>query len=220
MPGSTVISWSGGKDAMMCLHRLREAGEAVTALVATVGEDDGWVTGQGVPEALLRRQARALGLPLRVAYLPASPSNELYRERVGEAFLAADAARVAFGDLFLADIRRWREEFLGGLGMEALFPLWGEDTAGLIRAFLEAGYRGWITCVDTRMLAAHFAGRPLDGETVSALPAGVDPCGENGEFHSFVWGGPGFAGPVACRPGRVVRRRHMAICPPVALDGG
>jgi len=220
MPGSTVISWSGGKDAMMCLHRLREAGEAVTALVATVGEDDGWVTGQGVPEALLRRQARALGLPLEVARLPTSPSNELYKERVGQVFLGAGAARVAFGDLYLADIRRWREDFLGAIGVEAVFPLWGKDTAALIGEFQALGYRAWITAVDTGRLGAAFAGRPLDESTVAALPGGVDPCGENGEFHSFVFDGPGFAGPVGCRPGRPRRRGGMVFCPPELDEPG
>lgn len=200
---------------MLCLHRLRARDVEVRALVTTVTEGTGLVSGQGVPEALLREQAAALGLELELVGLPEAPSNEIYMDRVGRALerlARAHDAQVAFGDLFLEDIRRWREDFLAGIGLEARFPLWGEDTGALLEEFLCAGFRAWITCVDTGFLPGRFAGRALEAQTVAEMGAGIDPCGENGEYHSFVWDGPGFERPVACRPGGTYCTGRSACC--------
>lgn len=219
-----LLSWSGGKDATMGLHRLREEGATVAALVTTVSEDEGLVSGQGVPEALLRAQADSLGLPLDVVYMPEAPSNETYKRRLGarlEALCLEHRTRkVAFADLFLADIRQWREAFLGEIGLSAVFPVWGADTRELLARFLALGYRAWITCVDTGLVAARFAGRRLDAEAVAQMGPEVDPCGERGEYHSFVWDGPGFRHPVYCRPGTERRRGRVVCRPPRAGASG
>lgn len=219
MTSPVLLSWSGGKDSMMCLRWLRDRDVPVAALVTTVTEGGRMVSGQGVPEALLRAQAAALQLPLEVVAMPEAPSNEEYTARLGarlRALAESGATAVAFGDLFLADIREWREAFLREYGLEGRFPLWGADTAALLEEFLDVGYRAWITCVDTRAVAAEFAGRPLDAAAVSAMGEGVDPCGENGEFHSFVWDGPGFRRRVLCRPGPLRREGDSACRPPLA----
>ena len=160
-----------------------------------------------VRRKLLERQATALGLPLQFICLPAFPPNSLYEDRVCAAlrpFLPQGVRRAVFGDLFLEDIRAWRDALMRPLGMEAWYPLWGRDTTMLAREFLRRRFRAALVCVDARRLDASFAGREFDAALLRELPASVDPCGENGEFHTFVFDGPGFTGgPVAFRRGEV-----------------
>jgi uncharacterized protein (TIGR00290 family) len=204
-----ALAWSGGKDSALALWELRRAGAAPAALMTTVTDDYGRISMHGVRRALLRRQAEATGLPLVEVGIPAGCTNDVYEARMATAFASAELApveEVAFGDLFLEDIRAYRESRLAAAGRRARFPLWGSDTAALARRFLAAGFRAIVVCVDPRALDASFAGRDYDDAMLADLPSGVDPCGENGEFHTFVTAGPVFATPIPCRRGEVVER--------------
>ena len=209
-PMRVWLAWSSGKDSAWALHRLRQRPELrVEALVTTLNEVHDRVARHAVRDSLVRRQAQALGLPLRVVPLPDPCPNRVYEERMAQVLAEARAEGVghmAFGDLFLEDVRAYRERQLAGTGITPLFPLWGLDTDRLAHEMVEAGLRAWITCVDPRRLARSFAGRCFDAALLDALPAEVDPCGEHGEFHTFVWKGPGFASPLGVRPGTVVER--------------
>ncbi|HEX2045538.1 MAG TPA: hypothetical protein VHF23_07930 [Gaiellaceae bacterium] len=203
------MSWSGGKDSALALARLQAEGRRPSALLATVTETYDRVSMHGVRRELLARQAAAAGLPLVEVPIPADCSNEVYEARMRDALRAPPLERVgavAFGDLFLADVRAYRERQLANAGKRALFPLWGEDTAVLARRFLSAGFAAVVVCVDPARLDPAFAGRPFDARLLADLPAEVDPCGENGEFHTFVHAGPIFARPIECEVGRVVAR--------------
>lgn len=195
-----LLSWSGGKDSALSLHALRQTpGVEVTGLLTTVTEDYDRISMHGVRRVLLEQQAAAAGLPLHVVSIPPDCTNEIYEERMG-AELAAQRAqgvhRVAFGDLFLEDIRAYREAKLAGPGMEALFPVWGRDTTELALDFIEQGFQAVLVCVDTDVLDPVFAGRAFDADLLRDLPSHVDPCGENGEFHTFVHAGPIFRQPI------------------------
>jgi uncharacterized protein (TIGR00290 family) len=211
MPGGAgpALAWSGGKDSALALWALREAGAAPAALMTTVTAEYERISMHGVRCSLLRAQAAATGLPLVEVPIPAGCTNDVYESRMAAAFRSAELApveEVAFGDLFLEDIRAYRESRLAAAGRRAVFPLWGRDTAALARRFLAAGFRAIVVCVDPRALDPSFAGRDYDGALLADLPPGVDPCGENGEFHTFVTAGPVLAAPVACRRGEVVER--------------
>jgi len=219
-----ILSWSGGKDSAMALHEVRRAGRLeVVALLTTVTDDFGRVSMHGVRRELLRCQAASLGLPLREVGIPAGSSNELYEQRMAAALaeLAAQGASgVVFGDIFLADLHKYRQEKLAQVGMGAHFPLWKQDTSKLARRFIAAGFRAILTCVDTQVLDGRFAGRPYDQRLLEELPATVDPCGENGEFHSFVYDGPIFSRPIAVTPGRIVLRdNRFNFCDLLAAEG-
>jgi uncharacterized protein (TIGR00290 family) len=204
-----ALAWSGGKDSALALWQLRQAGVTPAALMTTVTEDYERISMHGVRRSLLRQQAAATGLPLVEVEIPAGCTNDLYERRMAAAFASAELApvgEVAFGDLFLEDIRAYREDRLAAAGRRARFPLWGSDTAALARRFLAAGFRAILVCVDPRALDPSFAGRDYDDALLAGLPAAVDPCGENGEFHTFVTAGPVFAAPIACRRGEVVER--------------
>ena len=201
--------WSSGKDSAWALHELRGAGVPVGALAVTVNRAFERVAMHAVRVELVRRQAEAAGLPLRVVEIPHPCSNAEYEAAFRAA--AGDALRegvrtMAFGDLFLADVRAYRERLLAGSGIEPLFPLWGRDTAELARAMLAGGLRAVVTCVDPKQVPAELAGRAFDGELLAALPAAVDPCGERGEFHTFACDGPMFSRPVPVRVGERVLR--------------
>lgn len=213
--GPVVLSWSGGKDSAMTLGALRDSGVEVSALLVTVNGDAGRVSMHGVREGLLRDQARSIGLPLAIARLPQEADNAEYKARFGEALAPwrdAGVRQVAFGDLYLADVRAWRESFMEELRMTARFPLWGHSTRTLVDRFLALDARAWITCVDPAQLDPAFAGCPLDRSTLERFPPGADPAGENGEYHTFVWDGPWLSAPVPCRPGRRVMRGGFAFC--------
>lgn len=200
-----LLSWSGGKDAAWALHALRRHGVGVAALLTTITEGHERVSMQGIRVDVLRAQAAATGLPLLEARIPRDAGNAAYEASFAAALDAArlrwpGIATIAFGDLLLADIRAWREALCAGLGWQALFPLFGSDTAALAREMIAGGLRASLCCVDTRQLDARFAGRDFDATLLDALPAGVDRCGENGEFHTLVT-----AGPMLDQPLRVAR---------------
>lgn len=205
-----LVSWSSGKDSAWALHRLREQDELeLVGLVTTVNEVAGRVAMHAVRETLLARQARAVGLPVWRVPIPSPCSNAEYESAMRQLVVRARAAGVgvmAFGDLFLEDIRAYREQQLTGSGIEPVFPLWGEETARLARTMVAAGLRAHVTCVDPQQLAPSFAGRTFDASFLADLPGDVDPCGERGEFHTFAFAGPMFREPVPIRPGPVVER--------------
>jgi uncharacterized protein (TIGR00290 family) len=210
-----ALSWSGGKDSALSLWKMREQGIEPQALITTVTEGYDRISMHGVRRELLAAQSDALGVPLVEVVIPPACVNEVYEARMADAFAApplAEVDAVAFGDLFLEDIRAHREERLAASGRRGLFPLWGRDTAVLAREFIAAGFQAYIACLDPRALAASFAGRAYDESLLADLPADVDPCGENGEFHTFVHAGPIFAEPVACETGEVVEREGFVFC--------
>jgi uncharacterized protein (TIGR00290 family) len=203
---SVVLSWSGGKDSALALRTMRTEGIPPAALLTTINEDYGRVSIHGVRRELLHAQAAAVGLPLVEVGIPTECSNELYEERMGAALESPALAEVktfAFADLFLADIRAYREERLARVGRTAVFPLWGRDTAALAREFVAAEYGATLVVIDTEQLDASFVGRRFDAELLDDLPTGVDPCGENGEFHTFVASGPIFEAPIVVAVGEI-----------------
>ena len=205
-----LVSWSSGKDSAYALWETRRRGELeIAGILTTVTAAYERVSMHGVRESLLDRQAAELGLPCFKVRIPAPCPNEVYEAEMARALGAARADGISefvFGDLFLEDIRAYREAKLGAVGMRAVFPLWGRDTHVLARDMLDSGLRAVTTCIDPRKLPASFAGRSFDAEFLSDLPPAVDPCGENGEFHTFVRGGPMFAKPIDVRLGPVVER--------------
>ena len=209
-PPKAFISWSSGKDSAFALNEARRLGLAdIVGVLTTVNEVHDRVAMHGVRSALLDRQIAALGLPVIKVPLPSPCPNEIYEARMEEASRTIVGQRVrhmVFGDLFLEDIRAYREEKLTQAGMEGIFPLWKRDTALLARGMIASGLVAHLVCVDPRQLDRRFAGRRFDQELLAELPAGVDPCGENGEFHTFVSAGPMFAAPIPVRTGEVVER--------------
>ena len=209
-----VFSWSGGKDSALALYELQNSDRyEIVALLTTVADGYRRVSHHGVREELLDRQAEAIGLRLDKLYLPAGPSAscsfEEYEALMGRTmgkYRDAGVMRVAHGDVFLEDLRQYRESNLAKLQMKALFPIWGRETAELARAFIDLGFKAYVTCVDGEKLPASFAGRALDGRFIDDLPEGIDPCGENGEFHTFVYAGPIFRHPLEISVGEVVTR--------------
>jgi uncharacterized protein (TIGR00290 family) len=205
-----LLSWSSGKDSAWALHRLNETHPgAVAGLLTTVNEAVDRVAMHAVRRSVLTAQARMVGLPLRVVPIPHPCPNEVYEERM--AIAVADAVsdgftHVAFGDLFLEDVRRYREERLAGTGLEPMFPVWGLPTARLAEDMIEKGLQARLSCIDTRVLDTSFAGRAFDQSLLDDLPAHVDPCGENGEFHTCVSAGPMFANALELETGQVVTR--------------
>ncbi len=207
---AAVVSWSSGKDAAFALYETLRRGELrVVGLLTTVSEEFDRVSMHGVRSSILRAQAAATGLPLHTVAIPYPCPNAEYERRMGAAVAALRAAgvrHVVFGDLFLEDVRRYREERLAGTGIEPSFPLWGRPTAGLAREMIDAGLRATLVAIDPRHLSREFAGREFDRTLLDELPAAVDPCGERGEFHTCVTAGPFFRSPLPVRTGRVVDR--------------
>jgi len=205
-----LVSWSGGKDSAWALHLLKLAGEfEVGGLLTTVNEKFRRVAIHGFREDLLDRQAALTGLPLWKVDLPFPCSNEEYEARMGRACARAVSdgfEGVAFGDLFLEEIRAYRVAKLAGTGLEPLFPVWGIPTHQLAAEMMSGGLRARLTCVNPQKVPAEFAGREWDANLLRELPTGVDPCGENGEFHSFAWAGPMFSGEIPVEAGeRIIR---------------
>jgi uncharacterized protein (TIGR00290 family) len=205
-----LMSWSGGKDSCRALRELqRDPGLRVEALLTTVTRDYERISMHGVRCELLQRQAEALGLPLHTVLISKGASNADYEAEWARALVryhALGVRSVAFGDLFLEDLRAYREKLLATHGMQGVYPVWGRDTRELIREFVGLGFRTVVVCVDPAKLDPRFAGRVIDEQFLAELPAGVDPCGENGEFHTFVFDGPTFREPVRYSPGETLCR--------------
>ncbi len=210
-----ILCWSSGKDSAWALHRLRQQdGFDIVGLLTTINEAAARVAMHAVRESLLDRQAEAAGLPLLKVPIPHPCPNEIYEERMAEAVTETRKIGVeafAFGDLFLEDVRRYREDNLAGTGIEPVFPLWGLNTSELAREMVASGLAARVTCVDPKQLDPAFAGRAFDAAFLDGLPDGVDPCGENGEFHSFVHQGPMFVRPIAITPGKIVERDRFVF---------
>jgi len=214
-----VVAWSGGKDSALALREIvGDARYRVAALLTTVTAEYDRISMHGVRRSLLRRQAESLGLPLEEVMISPGATNDEYETNMGGA-LAALRTRISgldtvvFGDLFLADIRAYRERMLARLGLRGLFPLWLRDTRTLAHEFVRLGYRAVLVCVDAAQLAGAFAGREFDADLLRELPPDVDPCGENGEFHTFVYAGPGLREPVPHERGPlVVRDGRFVYC--------
>jgi uncharacterized protein (TIGR00290 family) len=215
MTQRALISWSSGKDSAYALHEARRRGDfEIVGLVTTVTTAHGRVSMHGVREELLEQQAAATGLPLHRIGIPSPCPNEVYEQSLLDLLASARAdgvTHVIFGDIFLADIRSYREQLLARVGLSCVFPLWKRDTTALARDMIECGLRATLTCVDLAKLDARFAGRTFDADLLADLPAGIDPCGENGEFHTFVTAGPMLQRSLAVRPGEVVQREGFAF---------
>ena len=205
-----LLSWSSGKDSAWALHVLRQnPGLPVAALLTTFNEAADRVAMHAVRRDLVEAQAIAADLPLWQVFIPSPCPNEIYEERMRLAMARARSegfTHVAFGDLFLEDVRRYREERLAGTGLTPVFPLWGLPTGTLARTMIDSDLEAVVTCVDPRQLDASFAGRRYDAALLDALPASADPCGERGEFHTFCHAGPMFARPIDVVPGEIVTR--------------
>lgn len=210
MTKRVMLSWSSGKDSAWALQRLRADPDVELAgLFTTVNREFDRVAMHGVRRSLLEAQAASIGLPLQTIPIPHPCPNEEYEAAMSAFVARAKAGGVthfAFGDLFLEDIRRYREQKLAGTGIEPLFPLWGEATRALAQEMVAHGLRAAITCVDPKQAPREWAGRMFDGELLAAMPEGVDPCGERGEFHTFVCDGPMFREPVGVAVGEIVER--------------
>ena len=207
-----LVAWSGGKDSALALREILADGRySVAALLTTVTAEYDRISMHGVRRTLLHRQAESLGLPLEEVLITPGASNDEYETNMAAAVAALRSRTpgldtMVFGDLFLADIRAYRERMLARIGMRGLFPLWQRDTRALAHEFVRLGYRAVLVCVDAAQLGGAFAGREFDTDLIRDLPPAVDPCGENGEFHTFVYAGPGLRQPVRCQRGEVVVR--------------
>ncbi len=209
------LAWSGGKDCSLALHALRaDPRYRITHLLTTFADEYDRASMHGVRRELLRAQAAAAGLPLVEVGIPAPCPMGEYSRILGDAMrkaVEAGVAAVAYGDLFLEDVRAYREERLAEVALDGVFPLWGSDTRTLAHRFIDLGFRARIVCVDTEQLDRSFIGRTIDRTLLAELPAGVDPCGENGEFHTFVWDAPFFERPVAHTVGHIEQRERFVF---------
>ncbi|MCI0784248.1 MAG: adenine nucleotide alpha hydrolase [Chloroflexi bacterium] len=215
MATKAVMAWSGGKDSACALWRLQQDNRyEITGLLTTLTEGFDRISMHGVRRELLAAQAQALGLPVYEVWIPQGASNEIYEQRMGamiERIVSEGVEAVAFGDLFLEDIRAYREKMLAPTGLEPLFPLWGAPTAALARRIIADGFRAVLTCVDPRAVPAEFAGREYDETLLGEMPPEADLCAERGEFHTFVYDAPNFAAPIAFTRGDVVEREGFVF---------
>jgi uncharacterized protein (TIGR00290 family) len=226
MPTPVFFSWSGGKDSAMALRALlTDPDFQVVSLLTTITETYDRVSMHGVRRELLRQQAQSIGLPVAEVLIPPNCVNPIYEARMAEVVLGfrdRGVLHVGFGDIFLEDLRAYREQKLVAADMTALFPIWKVDTRELAARFVRDKFRAVVVCVDPRKLDKSFAGRELDKSFFRDLPAGVDPCGENGEFHTFVFDGPIFRAPIPIQVGHTVERDGFVFCDllPVSVEAG
>jgi uncharacterized protein (TIGR00290 family) len=215
-PVPTALSWSGGKDSALALHALfMNPAVEVRGLLTTITDGYDRVSMHGVRSALVAAQAEAVGVPLWTVRIPASATNEQYEQAMLEGFAAMHASgveQIAFGDLFLEDIRAYRERLVARSPLRPTFPLWGRPTAELARRFTDCGFKAVLVCVDPRQLDVSHCGSEFDRTLLDALPSSADPCGETGEFHTFVYDGPMFGAPIATQRGVVVERDGFVFC--------
>jgi uncharacterized protein (TIGR00290 family) len=211
-----VISWSGGKDSCFALHEIQKTSAfQVAALLTTITGDYDRISMHGVRRVLLERQASSLGQQLKTVSISKSAGNEEYENNLSQALLdyrKLGVDSVAFGDLYLEDVRAYRERLLAKNHMKGVFPLWQRDTTDLAREFIDLGYKAIVTCVNPELLDGSFAGRIIDHSFLQSLPSNVDPCGENGEYHSFVFDGPIFREAVRFSSGVCVLRDGFWFC--------
>jgi uncharacterized protein (TIGR00290 family) len=219
-----ILSWSGGKDSALALESLRNGSEFdVVALLTSLTRGYDRISVHGVRRSLLHAQAECVGLTLVEIMLEQKSSNDAYESAFHDALRKVredfpQVRHIAFGDLFLEDVRAYRERLLAGTGFDPVFPIWGTNTTDLARAFIDSGYSARLVCVDTTQIDPSFAGREFDMALLADLPETADPCGERGEFHTFVSGGPGFREPVRCETGeRVLREERFQFCDLVAI---
>jgi uncharacterized protein (TIGR00290 family) len=213
---TVLVSWSGGKDSALALYDLQSSGQyEVMALLTTVALPYNRISMHGVRCSLLEQQAESLGLPLEKVLIPAQCSNENYEIRMAEvltSYKAKGVQAVVHGDLFLEDIRAYRERNLARIGLEGLFPLWGQETRALAHRFMDSGFKAVLCCVNPKVLHPSFAGRIYDKRLLVDFPTGVDPCGEYGEFHSFTFAGPIFRWSIPYCTGDIVERDGFTFC--------
>jgi uncharacterized protein (TIGR00290 family) len=210
MPEKVLFAWSGGKDSALALYELRKTQRYdISALLTTVTKDYGRISMHGVSQILLEQQADSLGFPLEKIFISRNSSHEEYEASMREVLTKYEeigVSSVVFGDIFLENVKEYREDNLKKVGMKGIFPLWGKDTAKLARTFIDVGFKAIVTCVDSHMLDKKFAGRAYDKRFLRELHPDTDPCGENGEFHSFVYDGPLFRERISCARGDIVLR--------------
>lgn len=210
MTEKVLFAWSGGKDSAMALYELQMSdGYEILALLTTVTEGYDRISMHGVRRILIEQQAESLGLPVEKIYIAKNSSNEEYEAKMRDKLMhyqGQGVLSVVFGDIFLEDVRKYREENLAKIGMKGVFPLWKKDTTELAHTFIDLGFKAVITCVDSNFLDRIFVGRVFDEQFLSELPSSVDPCGENGEFHSFVYDGPIFRKRILYKKGEVILR--------------
>ncbi|RCR68979.1 Dph6-related ATP pyrophosphatase [Larkinella punicea] len=209
-----IISWSGGKDSALALFFCQQAGHYdVVGLLTNVNEQFGRVSMHGVRTGLIETQAHVLELPLHTVQFPGDVSMELYNTLVKQKLTELKkqgVTHVIYGDIFLEDLRQYREQQLSEVGLQGVFPLWNQNTTVLLAKFVQAGFKAVLVCVNENQLPKSWAGRELDATILKDLPPSVDPCGENGEYHSFVYDGPIFKAPIPFKKGEVVRRSYAA----------
>ena len=210
MKEKIILAWSGGKDSAFALHELKKSDEyEVAALLTTLTADYDRTSMHGIRRTLLEKQVESVDLPLEKVLISKKSSNEEYESKMREVLEKCKKngiSSAAFGDIFLEDVRKYRIGNMSKVGMEAIFPLWKKDTKTLSRAFIDAGFKAITTCVDSKHIDKRFVGRAYDNAFLSELPSDIDPCGENGEFHSFVFNGPMFRKPIAFTKGETVLR--------------
>jgi len=208
----SLLSWSGGKDSALALNRIKnDENYRLVAFLTSLTEDYNRISMHGIRQVLLERQVESLGLPLESVYISKNSSNAEYESKMRSVlnkFIKNGVTSVVFGDVHLEDVRKYREENLSRIGMKAVFPLWGSDTSDLATEFIDLGFKAIITCIDSKFLDKKLVGREFDKAFLSELPTNVDPCGEKGEFHSFVYAGPIFKKEISFKKGRIVRRNN------------
>ncbi len=221
---NTVLNWSSGKDAALAYHKLsNQSGYKVTQLLTTLSQEYERVFMHGTREQLLDLQADRMKLPLKKVKLPASPDDNLYKDAMRTAmqqFASEDITAAAFGDIFLEDLKTYREQQLAQINMQAVFPLWNMDTRSLVAEVEQVGIKAIIVCVSDNHLGKELLGREINADLLQDLPAGVDPCGENGEYHSFVYDAPFFHSPIAVKTGEIVHKQYLSANGDSAWDTG
>ena len=211
-----MMSWSGGKDSCLALYEIQKSFDyRVAALLTTITREYDCISMHGVRRVLLEKQAASLGLPLHPILISKGARNEEYELEMAQAFSEYrehGIDSVVFGDLFLEDIKAYREQFLARHGMKGLYPVWQRNTTSFIKKFIELGFKAVLSCVDSKTLDKSYVGKTIDDYFISSLPANVDPCGENGEFHTFVYDGPNFTQPVEFALGETTLREGFWLC--------